>query len=348
MFKKKNLILFALCAMLLSGCGVQANNKSFDILTLFSSKSEVKNRLWVGTFQLVFNDMKDEIIKHDIYFVNEKPTKDLIGLNNKEFNKDMLNESSYYKSAGKTSPKAKNEIKRAIKKKFNETSELIDHLDWKEGPGRFYAYAMLKKEFEFLNEFDKLEKSKFNNSKKEYEFFGIKKGSEEELFKNVGVFFYNGENDYAVELITKSGDKVYLYRTDKNQDFKSLFNKMKKDAQNYQGDPSFVAGDTIKVPNIKVKDKRNYKELCNKTIKGTDMYFSDAIETIEFELDSKGGKVKSEAIIMTRLNSIAAPIKKQIPRHFNFDKTFVIFLIDSGKDDPYLAMRIEDLEGIGK
>ena len=124
--------------------------------------------------------MKNNIIKHDVKFAGEKPTKELIGLNSEEFNSKMLNESSYYTSWGKTAPAEKIKIKEAVAKKFNEKSEILDSLDWSEGIGKYYAYAMLKKEFEFPEEFDKLEKAKFNN-KGEFEFFGIKDSSKEIL-----------------------------------------------------------------------------------------------------------------------------------------------------------------------
>ena len=342
----KKLLLSLIAAMLLGTLGVYAS-KNLDILTLFSQKSNSQNKLWVGTFQLVFNDMKNNILKKDVVFEGERQTKELKSLNKEEFNKDMLNESSYYTSYGKTSPRAKEKIKNDILEKFNETSDILDTLDWTKRPGSYYAYAMLKKEFEFLEPFDKLDKLSFNNSEDKYDFFGIKEDSNETLDKNVGVLFYNNEDDYAVRLMTKNNDVVYLYRTDKNNDFKTLYSKMLKERDSYKGNHEFTKADTIKVPNLKIKDQREYPELCNKQIKGTNFYFSQAIETIQLDLDNKGGKVKSEAALMMRC--MAAPMPEEYKaRHFNFDKTFVMFLIDSGKKDPYLAVRIKDLNGLSK
>ena len=338
---KKVLFVFVLLFML-CGCNSVISSNNDIILPLFSSDSNTQNKIWIGTFQLVFNDMKKHVLKKDIYFVNEKPTDELKGLNNEEFNSSMLNDSSYYTSYGETSTEARDKIKQAIKQKFNETSALIDSFDWSRAPGKYYAYAMLKKQFEFINEFDKIGEFKFNNSDKNYSYFGIENNSSDILDKNVKVLFYNNEDDYAVSLLTKTNDEIYLYRTDDNKSLEFLYNDMRQKEKDFKGDKFFKRIDTIKIPNMKFKKIHSYKELCNKLIKGTNFYFSDAIETLEFELDNKGGKVKSEAIIMMEATA-AFGGEKPKPRHFNFDKTFNMFLIDYGKNNPYMALRVSDL-----
>lgn len=324
----------------------ETDENKIDLLTLFSSKTKSPDRAWVGTFQLVFNDMKNNILKQEVKFVDITPTEELIGLNNEEFNSSMLNESSYYTSYGETSPEAKEKIKKDIKRKFNETSDILDMGDWERGIGKYYAYAMLKKKFEFLKEFDELEEVSFNNSEEKFDFFGIKPDSNEDLDKNVRVLFYENENEYAVQLLTKNDDIVYLYRTNDDKSFEALYKAMIKKSNNYTGARKFQEIDTLMVPELKVDLMRDYPELCEKEIEGTNppMIFSTAIETLKFEMDRKGGKIKSEALIMTDLAMVAPDFDKPKPRHFNFDKTFNLFLIDAGKENPYAAFRIENLK----
>jgi len=342
----KKLLLSTLCAILLSGCAMCANSK-IDILTLFSTKSSSLNKAWVGTFQLVWNDMKNNIIGHDVEFINEKPTRELLGLNSEEFKSSMLNESSYYTSYGKTAPSEKIKIEKALEEKFSEKSDILDSMDWSEGIGKYYAYAMLKKEFEFYEEFDKLDKATFNN-KGEFEYFGIKDGSKEILDKNVKVLFYNNKNDYAVQLLTTNNDIVYLYKTNSNASFDKIYKKMMTKTEKYEGEREFAEIDTLKVPNLKINEMRKYPTLTNKKIKGTELYFSEALETLQLELNNKGGKVKSEAILMTKNCMLAPSEKTPTPRHFNFDKTFAMFLVDAGKENPYLALRVKDLSEFQK
>lgn len=346
----KNLLLILFCCFMLTACKnieampdtSEANN--FEILTLMSSDSNSVNKVWVGTFQIAFNNIKNKIIKHDIKFVNEPMTEELKGLNNEEFNSSMINETSYYESTGEISPEAKEQIKKDIKQKFNETSDIIDGLDWTKAPGSYYAYVMLKKEFEFLKAFNILKDDSFNNSEEKYKYFGIEKGDNNRLSSNVSVLFYNNKDDYAVKLNTKNDDIVYLYRTDSNNNFKSLYSQMNEKAEKYDGSYAFNKQyDSIKIPYIKINEKKVYKSLCNKIIEGTDFHISQAIETIQLDLNEKGGKVKSEAIIMVENTAIMH--EKIEPREFNFDKTFVMFLVDSSKTEPYLALRIKDLKG---
>ncbi len=346
----KKIILLFFFAFFMCSCMaenlISDNNKDLNILTLSSSPLKEGNNLWVGTFQLVFNDMKENVLKLDkIEFVGEDQTLELKGLNNKEFDSTMLNESSYYTSYGKTSPKAKEEINKGIRKKFSEKSDIVNSLDWSEGKGRYYAYAMLKKSFSFKSAFDELEKDSFNGSANKFDYFGISSKSKKQLDDNVRVLYYNDKNDYAVSLLTKEGDIVYLYRYDNISSLQSGYKRMLAQSENFRETRSFQEFDTLKIPNLKIKGQKDYKELCNKQIKGTDLYFSTALETIELDLDRKGGKVKSEAILMTEL-MMALPQETQKPRHFDFDKPFVLFLIDKDKNDPYLALFVKNLSNL--
>ena len=85
---------------------------------------------WCGTFQLVWNDMKNEVVKKDIVF---NPQLDMVkNLNKEEFNESMLSEDYYYKIYGLKSLALKEQIENGIKEKFNQTSDILDDFDWSE------------------------------------------------------------------------------------------------------------------------------------------------------------------------------------------------------------------------
>ena len=67
------------------------------------------------------------------------------------------------------------------------------------------------------------------------------------------------------------------------------------------------------------------------------------MQTIEFELDETGGKVKSEALINVGETAIRRP-QTNVARHFDFNDTFYLFLIEKGKEKPYLALRVQDIK----
>ena len=82
-----------------------------------------------------------------------------------------------------------------------------------------------------------------------------------------------------------------------------------------------------------------------KRIMGTNLVINQAMETIKFDMNNKGVKVKSEAA-MTVMTTALAP--EEEARMFAFDDTFVIFLKEKGKNSPYLALRVNDIEKFQK
>lgn len=290
------------------------------------------NLIWVGTFQLVWNDLIDEIIKAPVKFSGfQSELAD--NLNKKGFTTDYISENSYYKKYGNISFKLKKEIETGIKKKFNETSDILNDINW--NSDGLLIYAMLKKEFEFLNAFKELPPALFDGTTVKY--FGI--GSNDEgLKQNVEVLFYNSKDDYAVKLITKNTEDVILYRTDENKTFEEFLKDLNDKAAAFSGNKAFEDGDTLKVPYIKFDTMFQYNELTGKPVEGTDYIIDGAIQTVKFNMDNKGGSLKSEAALIMRMS-----LRPEISgRRFNFDKPFVLFLKEKNQTVPYFAANFKN------
>ena len=65
-----------------------------------------------GTFQLVWNDMENEVVKQDIIFTPQ--LKIVENLNKEDFNESMLSEEYYYKIYGLKTLELKNKIENEI------------------------------------------------------------------------------------------------------------------------------------------------------------------------------------------------------------------------------------------
>ncbi len=303
-----------------------------------SGYEAIKNKLWCITFQLVWNTFMDKVTHGPVLLAGGNPPI-ANELNKKLYTSDLLNENSYYTTYGKISKSLKRQIERAIEKKFHETSDILDTINW-EAKNSYLFYAMLKKDFNFETPFDKLTSAPFNGSTEKVKYFGVNKDSERKLRKNVHVLFYNSPDEYAVKLVTKEKEDVILYRTDKKDSFENLYlYVMQQDVSE-----RFAKEDSLMVPNFKIDKTISYDELCGKKIKGTNKVITQALQTIKFNMDNKGGTLKSEAALAVMRMSLAP----EIGRKYNFDKEFVLFLKEEGKDKPYFAVRVENPEFLDK
>ena len=93
----------------------------------------IGDTVWCPTFQLVWNDMKNEVVKQDIEFIADDEPEYLENLNAESFTENNLSDEYYYKKWGIKSNDLTYEIIDGIKEKFNETSDVIDEKeDWDE------------------------------------------------------------------------------------------------------------------------------------------------------------------------------------------------------------------------
>lgn len=301
---------------------------------------------WCGTFQLIWNDLKNDLAKQDIIFMQEPDLQVVKNLNKETFKTEDISENSYYKVYGNPTLELKEQIEKAIKEKFNEESEILDDFSWgSNNPKDYFLYCMLKKEFEFPVAFKELEDGEFANGKySKINYFGLEKDAEEELRNQVEVLYYNSPSQFAVKLKTKQNDEIILARGEEGNTFQEIYNNINTNSENYEGIKKFTEKDELKIPNIDFKQKTEFTELEQKefSFANGDVYIIDkALQTIEFELDKEGGKIKSEAGIMTKEMAIATDEIEE--RKFNFDDEFVIFLKENDKEKPYFAASISDI-----
>ena len=114
----KTFIIVLFVGILLSGAvyatiKIIENVKKVEIAPTFTSKISTidTNKVWVGTFNLVWNDFMNEVIKGKIEFVDGY--SELANeLNKQSFTAKELSEESYYKTYGKSSLKLKQQIEK--------------------------------------------------------------------------------------------------------------------------------------------------------------------------------------------------------------------------------------------
>lgn len=300
-----------------------------------------ENSAWCATFQLVWNDMQDNLVDGDIKF--SEPNVFADNLNSQIFKENDISKEYYYKKCGLMTLDLKEEIENGIEKKFGEKSDILDLFEWEDRGERYFFYSMLKREFEFLNEFEILDKANFKDTEN-VEYFGIENSENNSLRIQVSVLYYKNEKDFAVKLYTKSNDEIILALKDDGVNFEEIYNNIIEKAEKFDGDTEFGKLDILKVPNIDMNVLREYQELAGKpfAIKdGTLVEIEKAVQTIQMKLDNKGGSIKSEAAMAVTKSSVVFDTAE--PRNFSFDKDFVIFLKEANKEIPYFAASISDI-----
>lgn len=356
--KKRIIIISCICLIILGGIVYfMGNNKVKDIpltkgITIVPTMDDkiTTDSSWCSTFQLVWNDMKNEIVKTDVVF---NPQLEMVeNLNKESFTEDMLSDEYYFKIYGFKNLELKEKIQKGIKEKFNQTSDILDDFDWNNDAlddptssdiRRYFFYTMLYREFEYKSKFSVLDNAKFG----EYEdikYFGVNKNSKEAVRKQIEVLFYNSENDFAVKIKTKDNDEVIFYKNPEGETFKEIYDSMMKKTNEYEESRDFSEKDFFMAPILSFNVKREYKELENKkfnTADGNIAMIEKAIQSIKFSLDETGGKVKSEAGVDSWKTTSMAEEEKT--RYFNVNDTFALFLKEEKRNVPYLALRVDDI-----
>jgi len=338
---KKIFIIIAFCLLITGGAVVQ---RAIALQNVRMNDSDYGKDMYTPAFPLVYEDLKEKIVKGKVEFVGYHSSM-IDVLDSLESPKNRLDEAFYYKIIAKRTPEYKKKIESDIKEKFNEKSSILDMVQWNPGcEDDIVLYSMVKKNVEFLKYFEILEPMAFNDSKIDVKYFGTK--DKARMFKTqMKPLFYKDGKEYAISLKTKTDDEIILYTGDVEDIENKPVSKIWDEVKNKIKPDSFKSDDKFLAPFVEIKELISYDDLSGKKIKGTDYKISKAVESVEFLLDNKGAKLKNEAMMMLETCALRPETHE---RYFYFDRPFVLFMKEAGRENPYFMVKIKDTKYLVK
>lgn len=350
----KYLLMVSIITYLLAGCSLTEkktmlssdNLKQTNVTPQLEEKIDLnKNLLYSSTFQLAWNELKDEIIKGNI--VLDTPLSMVDSLNKSLSTKNDVSQDAVVAMAGYEKDGIQSKINKALKEKFKGQAPTVEE---KLGPEDILAYGFLYKNLEFVHEFECLEEPinfKTGGTVSKVKGFGIKKYTESEQCMNLGkqvtVFDYKNDSDFIICLESKSKDDDFiLAKVEPKQTLLETV-KMVEDRIKNGKQEKLEKGDTVQIPSIDFDIRHSCNELEGKGLKnqGFDEYvISKAIQDTRFKLDEKGAVLKSEAKIVV----VKGEMKMRKEMKLVFDKPFIVMIKDRNSKLPYFALWVGNTE----
>ena len=301
------------------------------------------NQIWVGTFQLAWNKLAEQLTDNGKVEFVEGNTPLVEELNQKSFTKNDISSEDYYLTVEETRPELKEKIQKEVYEKFKiDNTQTLEKMNFNLTPS-YTIYTMLVKNFHFMHPFEQLQSEAFKQSEQKVKYFGISKNSDVEARENVEILFYHSKEEFAIQLNTVENEEIILYKTKENKTFPEYQKRIEEETKKYEGKRKMQKEEELKIPYMKVDTAVNYEELCGKEIKRKEGgYIVTALQTIKFSLDETGGGVISEGVIQEVRKS--EDINQAEERQFDFNDNFILFLKEKDKQKPYLAFKVNSTE----
>lgn len=319
---------------------IDSKNLSKTIITAYLEQDvrPGENIVYCATFQLAWNELKDNIVKENVQIEGAVPIVEY--LNKSLSTKADISHNDYFATAGLMKDNIIQKINDTMKEKFKDEAPLLQ--ERLERPNDLIVYAFLYKNMKFERNFESLENPvDFNSNGKltSVKAFGITKYSEEkhsEIAKQVEVHI--GSHSQIIKLKTASlGDEIILAKVKPERNLLKTIEVVKEHMSN---DKTYAlkSFNSLQIPKFNFDITHSYSELLNKNLKNKgfeDYVIRKAIQTVLFRLDEKGAVLKSRSTIRMVLGRKADLI---------FDEPFLVCLIEKGARYPYFAMWVDNPE----
>nr|WP_314640287.1 hypothetical protein [uncultured Olsenella sp.] len=312
------------------------------------------NAAWCAPLQLCWDELLAYHNDGNPLEPTAGPNELVDALNGSPFEAGMVSDDHYYSYAGPMTKDARSTMEEAIDRRFGQRSDLLDLLDWESAePDTTLFYAMLYRRFSFEHPFALLPyDGTFGPDHTEgARYFGTAEtdGAERsDLLAQVTPLYYDDYAHCACRVSTKEGDELVLVKSPEGQSFSDMWDNTTSRTESAGAQRALGDDDEFECPLLSTDVFKEYDELEGLEFalpNGGGLRIAQAVQTLKFDLDNEGGRVKSEAAI-TAVTSAAPPLDISQPRHFVFDDRFALFLVDGNAPEgsrPYLAVLVDDV-----
>lgn len=311
------------------------------------------NVIWCSSFQLTWNELKDDIIKEPIKLKKNQELADL--LNQAKQTKQDISENDYYARAGFVQDNIIDIIQTEMLQKFpNESAPSLDDVS---ADTAIVSYSFLSANVRFkLPYFENDNELLFTDSsgnKTAITSFGLREEDDYAYYKlrnQMHVLFANHDSDYkltecAIDLCKDSSpSQVVIALVQPKETLLETLNYIDKQSQKAPSEKyshEFGPNDVLLVPNLFWKITHSYEKLVGNTLQNPGyerMPIEKAMQVIQFRLDRSGAELKSESKLLC----------EPIPTFYTFDRPFLIYMKKRGAEHPFFVMWVDNAELLEK
>jgi hypothetical protein len=328
-------------------------SKSLERTTVFPTLDTPmlrrRNVIWCSSFQLAWNELRDEVIGAPVEVIGAENIA--ARLNAAKQSLADLDEQSVYANGGWVEKGICETIKGDMAAKF-PSHVLPDFNDYTEG---ILTYSYLTAHVPFAHPFRQMDWGlgfvDSRGHKTLVACFGLWQARSPE-FKNireqVEILYVSQDPDqsgelteYALDLCRHSTPyQVVVARVEPKGSLAETVEHIRTRMGDFKRQPDYEEArwldplDELRVPEMCWRIDHRFAELIGKGVANVGMPIIEALQTIEFRLDRSGAMVESDAMV-----TIASR-----PRYFEFNRPFLVYMQKRGAEHPFFVMWVDNAE----
>lgn len=321
--------------------------------TLDTPVPKGKNVIWCSSFQIAWNELKDNIIGEPVQVRGAEAIAKRLNTAKQPY--VDIRSKCYYAASGFVRDGIVERIQTEMAKRFPSVPKpQFQELT----PIDIIAYSYLAANVKFrIPFFENHRKFVFKDSRgneTQITSFGIRPEDDyayRKLRKQVEVLFYERDPksydlaEFALDLCKYSKpNQIVLARIDPKETLGQTLALLEGKIASFTKDElahRFGINDVFLVPNMFWRITHHFQELEGKFLhnKGYEKYWiKEAFQMVQFKLDRSGAELKSEAKLH------AAPT----PKHFIFDRPFLVYIKKRQAKYPFFVMWVNNAELLSK